>query len=91
MGERDSKLGRLLKLFTRWPRKPWLHDWWDPWWCRHGAVVRAEQTEDMPRANKVNAPLKKKHNRTTSPNPSLSPDVAMLHTGCDLFLSPWEM
>lgn len=43
----------------------------------------AEQTEDAARGNKVKAPLKRTHSRRTSPKPSLSPDVAMLHTGCD--------
>lgn len=73
IGERGSKLGRFPKSFACCPcRKPSLHHWWDPWWCRHGAVVQAEQREDTPKGNKVNAPLKKTHNRTTSPSPSLS-------------------
>lgn len=51
--ERDSEPRRFApKPFARWPRhKPSLSDWWDPWCCRHGAVVRAEQTEDTPRGN----------------------------------------
>lgn len=52
-GGRDSEPRRFApKMFAPWPRrKPSLSDRRDPWWCWHGAVVRAEQTEDTPRGN----------------------------------------
>ena len=71
IGGRDSKPGRFPKVFAGWPHcKPSLCDWWDPWWCWHWAVIRAEQTEDMPRGNKVNNSPKKKSPTTHQPPPT---------------------
>jgi len=74
IGGRDSKPGRFPKVFAGWPHcKPSLCDWWDPWWCWHWAVIRAEQTEDMPRGNKVNNSPKKNPQQHTNLLQLLSP------------------